>query len=193
MRTARTIFAAGLAVLALAAALSVPALAMADSGDASGTVVATTTPAPSVPTTPVPLPPPSKKVVLQYRTEARLRLAAFNADAALLHYRIGRLGTIATRVHKAGGDVTQVRADLKSARDLLAQAKQQAIIAAADLRLVPYAADRKAALATANAQFTSARGTLQTARSSKKKATSELWTMVKIYKMTSKVSASAFA
>jgi hypothetical protein len=192
MRSIRTILAAGLAVLALAAALSVPALAMADTGDASGTVVTTTTPVPSVPTTPVPV-PPSKKLVLQFRTEARLRLAAFNADAALLGYRIGRLGTIATRVHKHGANVTQVRAELKTARSFLAQSRQQAIIAAAELRLVPYAADRKVALAKANADFTSARGTLKTARSWKKKAATDLWALVKQYKLTHTVSASDFA
>jgi len=193
MRPVRTILAAGLAVLALSAAAFVPALAIADTVDASGTVVATATPPASTPTTPAPVVHPTKKQILKYRAEARIRLAAFNHDAAVLRRRINRLGFIATLVHKAGGDVTHVRFELKSARDDLAQSRQLAIIAAADLRLVPYSADHKAALAKANTEFANARGTLKSARVWKRKAATDLWRLVKKFGQRSKVSAQDFA
>ncbi|MDR3687603.1 MAG: hypothetical protein P4L93_11675 [Coriobacteriia bacterium] len=193
MRKMRTILAAGLAVLALSAAAALPAVAMADTADSTGTVVATTTPPPSVPATFPMIAHPSKKAIVEYRVKARVRLAAFNHDASVLRRRINRLGFIATLVHKAGGDVTHVREELKSARDYLAVSQQQAKIAAAELRLVPYFVNRKAALARANAEFKTARGSLRSARSWKQAAASDLWKLVKQYAQQSKVSAKDFA
>jgi hypothetical protein len=184
MRTVRRFFAAGLATLALAVTAYAPVPALADTADTSGTVVATTTPPTAA--------QPSRRAILKYRAIARVRLAAFNSDAAVLRHRVNRLSWIASLVSKAGGDVSGVRAELKSARDCLAQSRQQAIVAAAHMRLVPYSADRKSALATANAEFKSARGTLKTARSWKKKAAHDLWALVKQLRMTAKFPAKNF-
>lgn len=138
MGKVRTILALSMAVLALSAVAFLPATAMADSSDTSGTVPTTTTPLPATTTTPTPAPKPGRKLIALFRTRAKVRLAAFNADAKLLQRRINRLGVIATRVSAKGGDVTQVRTALAKARADLALAKSQAATAAADLRLVPW-------------------------------------------------------
>ena len=175
MKALKTTVAAFAAILALVAALAVPAFALADD--------ATPTPPPSTVTTPAPAPHPGKKLIARYRKLANLRLAAFNADANLLRYRITRLQTVATRVAKAGGDVTAIRSQLSTASAELYQARQKAKIAAADLRLVPFASNRTAALAAANAEWKSARAELKLARADKIQAAKALWVLVKQFKV----------
>jgi hypothetical protein len=109
---------------------------------------------------------------------ARVRLAAFNAAADVLGHRISRLGKIASLVATAGGDVAQVREELATAHSLLAESRAQAKLAAADLRLVPYFEERAAAKAKADAEFKTARATLQVARSWKQTAAKALWTTI---------------
>ena len=184
MRRMPTIIATGLATLALVAAASAPMAAMAATAGASGTVTATTTPTPAHPT---------RKAVLKYRAKARVRLAAFNVKADALGHRIYRLGKIASLVATAGGDVTQVRTELATARGYLVQSRAQAKLAAADLRLVPYFEDRVAAKAKANAEFKTARETRYDARDWKRTAAHDLWTIIGQLGITPDFAANDFA
>lgn len=178
MRTLRTIVALSVAAVALGAAAYLPATAMADTGT-GGSAATTATVPPSAPTTATVK--PTRRTIVLFKLRAKLRLRAFDRDAAVLKRRIDRLGAIATRVRAKGGDVSAVRNSLQQARAELALAKAQARTAAADLRLVPWAADRKAAWAAANAEFATARDTLKTARSDRKTAAAALRILVKQY------------
>ena len=191
MRRMPTIIAAGLATLALVAASSAPVVAMAATADGGGTVTATTTAGPSDATTLTPA-RPTHKAVVKYRTKARVRLAAFNATADALGYRIYRLGKIASLVASAGGDVTQVRQELATARSYLVESRAQAKLAAADLRLVPYFEERAVAKARANAEFKTARETRYSARDWKRTAATDLWTIIDQMGMTSEYPAADF-
>ena len=177
MRTVRTILAAGVATLALVAVVALPAAAFAD--EPTGTVITTPTP----PAVPVPTAHPGKRAIATYRTISRLRLRAFNADAAILRFHINRLVAVANRVAAKGGNVMQARVDLQTARADLKLAVAQATKAATDQRLVPYYVDRKAAQARADAEFKTARQTLRNARAEKAKAAVLLRQLVKIYKV----------
>lgn len=184
MRSIRSILAVGAASAALVAVAWLPAAALADT-DASATVDSTGTPSvESTPSTPATVTPtPSRKMVRTYRRRAAVRLAAFNKDARRLERRINHLSRLATRVHNHGGDVTDVRIQLQKARADLALARGQAKTAAADLRRVPWAVDRKAAIAKANAEFKTARATLRTARADRRQAARLLRPLVREYRV----------
>lgn len=178
---------AGMAIAAaLLVVLLIPTVAMADSVAASSVPTATTTTS-----TPAPV-HPSWRLVRKFRILARARMAVFNANARVLGRRLNRLAAITSLAEKAGGDVTNVRGEIRTARDDLAQARGLAAIAFGKLRLVPFSAHRKAALANANAAWKAAHAELRAARVAKQTAAHDLWALVKKLNMTSKVSVSAF-
>jgi hypothetical protein len=180
--------ATAVAAVALTSVAFVPALAMAETTDTTATPDATATP--SVPATVTPK--PSKRLILTYRVRAAKRTAAFSASAAYLRWRVTKLQLVATVAKRAGGDVTHIRSELTSASAGIKEARRLAKIAATDMRRVPWAANRNAALAKANLEWKLAWSTLETARIHKRIAAKELWTLVKRLKISKRVDARAF-
>jgi hypothetical protein len=186
--------ATAVAAVALASVAFAPALAMAETADATATPDTTATPStsttPSVPATAVPK--PSKKLILTYRVRAAKRTAAFSASATYLRWRVTKLQLVATVAKRAGGDVAHIRSELTSASAGIKEARRLAKIAATDMRRVPWAANRNAALAKANLEWKLAWSTLETARIHKRIASKELWALVKNLGISKRVDARAF-
>jgi hypothetical protein len=184
-------------VAALLAALAVPAAALAEGAtETSGSVPVTVTPAPETPpatATPAPRAKPGRKLINKFRAMALTRQRSFNADVRLVTRRLNRLGTIATLAHNSGGDVTAVRAEIAAARVHLTEAKRLEIVAFNKMRLVPWAANRNAALVEANAAWKTARAELRAGRLDKQAAAHDLWAMVKQLRLTKKVSVKDFS
>ena len=135
---------------------------------------------------------PGRAVITYYRELANARRAGFTAKATLLSRRLDRLSVVADVVAHAGGDVVAARTNIVSARGHLASARALAVMAYAELRTVPWATDRGAALAKANADWKLADGQLQAARADKKVVASDLLALVRSLHLTAKVKSSDF-
>lgn len=181
MKAMKTTMGIATVAVALVAALAVPAAALAETAPV---VPGSTTSSPTV--------RPKKAQIRKYRALSRARYNRFKADIKVINRRLNRLSAIASRVESRGADVTQVRDEIAQARVHVAAAKTLASDAAAKLKAVPYAADRRAALAEANAAFRAASAELKAARADKKAAAAHLWVLVKQVRLARSYSSAEF-
>lgn len=106
------------------------------------------------------------------------RKRGFDAAAAAILAKADRVDALASKVESAGGDVSAVHVSIEKARTLVADAKT-AELAAEDLfKLVPDAANKRLAFATAKTQARTARLTLMDARLTLRKAILDLRAVV---------------
>ncbi len=166
MKAMRTALGVATVAVALVAALGAPALA-----------VATPAHTRSVATSPT----PGWRVVRQYSVQSRARLQKFKANARVITQKLNRYDRITSRVESAGADVTAVRGHIADSRAHVASATLFATEAAAMLKAVPFATNRKAAFFAANRRFTAASWQLKLARDDRNRAAKDLWPLVKKY------------
>ena len=180
MRTTRSAIAGIMATVVLVAALAVPALAVA--APTSGATVRTA----AVSTT------PGRGMIARYRALANAHRIIFRAQVRTLSRRLDRLSFIATLAARAGGDVTGIRASIASARGHLGAARSLEATAYSELRRVPWAPNRAAALAQARADWKLTNAAVASARTDKQAAAKALKTFIGTLHLTSKVKASDF-
>jgi hypothetical protein len=102
------------------------------------------------------------------------RNRGFNAAAAAILARIGRVSAIASKVASAPADVSAVRESLDKAGALVTDAKAHEAAAAVLFKLVPTADEKRAPFAAAKAEARVAQKTLQEARTTLRKAILDL-------------------
>ena len=126
-------------------------------------------------------PAPSKRVVRQYRVQARNRLQTVRINARVITQKLNRYSFIASKVESAGADVTAVRGHIADSRAHVTSATVLATAGAALLKSVPYSPNRRRVFMAANRKFAAASWQLKLARADKRRAAADLWPLVKKY------------